>query len=719
MKGIAGKIKQKKASRPVDPEKAARREKLAAYGSRWSLVIDAVLCIIGYFLIEAMARHSFADAWSFADQRTKVFFYNAALIFLTTLPAYLIRRRSFYRVFVGTLWMALGAVNGIVLLNRVTPLTGPDFLMLSETWGVAGKYFSTTEIVLALIGIAVLVLALIRYFFVSPKYKGKMHRKFVLPAFVLACVGFAGLTNLMLNTKQLSSYFSNIAFAYLDYGFPYSLSVTIFDQGISQPNRYSEKLVQGVIREEGTIEESAVTEDMPNVIVVQLESYFDVSRLKWLKCSEDPLPNWHALTAEYSSGYYTVPTVGAGTVNTEFETLTGMSLRFFGAGEYPYKGILKEETCESAAYDLSMIGYTAHAIHDNVADFYGRRTVYANLGFNSFTSSEYMDTQDDVNENGWMRDENLISEIMDALDSTSNRDFVFTVSVQAHGSYPTEQVLTNPVIEVSGMGSTEANNEWEYYVNQIHEVDRFVGDLTEELSKRDEPVVVLFYGDHLPTLGVEDSDLRGGTTFDTDYLIWSNFDLERKVKKITAYQAMAEVFDRIGLHIGTMFNFHQTMRSKSDYFYNMQVLQYDILYGERYVYGETNPYSPTVLAMGVNPIRVDGIKVFDVVDSYYVYGQNFTQSCVFMVNGEKQETTYISSGRLMVTGEAPKKGDWVSVAVMNGTTPGEVLGTSNTFVYGVGNLSDLSASGEPMTDLIAEDTAITAPDSGAELIPAG
>lgn len=45
---------------------------------------------------------------------------------------------------------------------------------------------------------------------------------------------------------------------------------------------------------------------------------------------------------EYSSGYYKVPSVGAGTANTEFESITGMSLHYFGPGEYPYKSILKE-----------------------------------------------------------------------------------------------------------------------------------------------------------------------------------------------------------------------------------------------------------------------------------------------------------------------------------------------------------------------------------------
>ena len=50
----------------------------------------------------------------------------------------------------------------------------------------------------------------------------------------------------------------------------------------------------------------------------------------------------------------TVPVVGAGTANTEFEVLTGMSSRFFGPGEYPFQTCLKDQTVESVAY-LSLI----------------------------------------------------------------------------------------------------------------------------------------------------------------------------------------------------------------------------------------------------------------------------------------------------------------------------------------------------------------------------
>ena len=89
--------------------------------------------------------------------------------------------------------------------------------------------------------------------------------------------------------------------------------------------------------------------------------------------SEDACPNLHNLYQNYSSGYFKVPSVGAGTANTEFEVLTGMNLRYFGPGEYPYKTYSKKHPTESAATALAALGYGTHALHDNTGDVYKRQ----------------------------------------------------------------------------------------------------------------------------------------------------------------------------------------------------------------------------------------------------------------------------------------------------------------------------------------------------------
>lgn len=129
------------------------------------------------------------------------------------------------------------------------------------------------------------------------------------------------------------------------------------------------------------------------------------------------------------------------------------------------------------------------------------------MGFDTFTSKEFMNVLQ-TTENGWAKDEILTHHIMEAMDTTKQEDFVFTVSVQGHGNYPETQVIENPKIKVEGIEDEALKNKWEYYVNQVYEMDQFVGDLIKAVEERNEPSVVVFYGDHLPTMGLKAEDLK-------------------------------------------------------------------------------------------------------------------------------------------------------------------------------------------------------------------
>ena len=654
------------------------KEKVLRFCNTYALALHFAASFLLYFIMEWLARRSFINTVAFFDRSTKVFLYNTLLVFLTTLPVFLFRRRVFWRSLIFSVWVVLGIANGVLLANRVTPLTGPDLKMVSEGVWVFGRYMSKAQGIAVTVFLVSLAAAHVFLFFFAPKYKGKRHFKIIIPGILASAVGFFGLTQLYYSANYLSTYFGNIAFAYQDYGFPYCLLVTVADTGIDKPQNYSERLIRSIVNREGD-PDIGKTDDLPNVIMVQLESFFDPTAVKYLDFSEDPLPNWHALSKEYTSGMYTVPTIGAGTVNTEFETLTGMSLRFFGAGEYPFKGVLKEETCESVGYVLEQFGLSAHAVHDNYATFYSRKTVYANLGFEDFTSSEYMDNQDDINEIGWMHDRTMIPYIGKCLDSTYNRDFVFAVSVQGHGAYPTAELIEEPAIEVTGAESTEKNCQWEYYVNQIHEMDKFVKDLIDYVDERGEPAVIMFYGDHLPTMGLSDNDLVSGNIYQTKYLIWDNIGLKKKKKNISAYQAAAELFDRMDLHAGTLFRYHQTMQKRPDYLLNLQTLQYDILYGDRYIYHEMEPYSKKKMQMGVYKIILDSIE--PVTDSiYYVRGENFTQSSKLLANKEEYPTFFVNDQTLLVTGLELEGEVKIRVGQLSNSGSGKYLSYSNTIV---------------------------------------
>ena len=121
-----------------------------------------------------------------------------------------------------------------------------------------------------------------------------------------------------------------------------------------------------------------------------MESFFDVKDIKGVTFSEDPIPNFTALKQICPSGYLTVPFIGSGTANTEFEMLTGMNIDYFSPGEYPYIMALRNNVCESIPYLLKKRGYTSHTMHNNTGTFYSRNEVYPNLGFDTFIPLEYM-----------------------------------------------------------------------------------------------------------------------------------------------------------------------------------------------------------------------------------------------------------------------------------------------------------------------------------------
>ena len=74
-------------------------------------------------------------------------------------------------------------------------------------------------------------------------------------------------------------------------------------------------------------------------------------------------------------------------------------------------------------------------------------------------------------------------------------------------------------------------NQLTYYANQIYEMDLFVAELTRQLKDFNEPCILVMYGDHLPSLGIEETDMNQGNLFTTKYILWSNFRWKSRIKR--------------------------------------------------------------------------------------------------------------------------------------------------------------------------------------------
>ena len=608
----------------------------------------ALVALATELYIEVFARITTAplEGFRWAFTHPVVFLYNTFIIFATMTIALLFRRRRFVWFIVSVIWLALGTANGVILMNRMTPFTLYDLTNVADGLTIATTYFSKVQIVLFLIAAVLGVAALVMIFIRSEEWTNIRYKKSIA-AILIAAAAAAGATVGLERNGTISSFFGNLNYAYRDYGMPYCFIATSANAGISRPRGYSEEMIADILENKtknGTdtkLEEKEDSTDHPNIIVLQMESFTVAQDYANIEVSHDPTPVFNKLYNDYTSGTFIVPACGAGTANTEFEVLTGISAKFFGPGEYPYKGKLRKKTLENMAYVTRSHGYNTAALHNHRALFYNRNEVYANLGFNTFTSVEYMNNVSFTPTN-WCKDRVLTGEIMEIMKSTEERDFLHVISVEGHGSYPTEQVFKHPYTEVT---AEDEYTKWryEYYLNECHEMDTFIGDLIKEIEESGEPTVMIIYGDHIPTLDVKEENYKQDDLYTTRYVIWDNIGLPKQDRDIHSYESGAMLLADAGLeHEGIIFDYQQTNDPKEDetYLSDQEALAYDMLYGRQYAYGGSEPYERVAMKMGHKSISIrDLVKIGD---RYYIRGENFTERSIISMEGKQLPTVYLS-----------------------------------------------------------------------------
>lgn len=651
---IRNKIKEK--------YKAVRAFFKKAYDNHILYVYITIALLIN-LIIEMLARGSFIEGIYFLIGSPYVFICNAVIILMTLSITLLMRKRIFGLTLISVLWLICGITNCVLLSNRVTPFTATDFMLIDSAMGVINKYFSVVQIVFVIIALLAAVAGLIFLFIKAPKVNHKI--KYTRNLIAIALIWGIGLgsINLGVGADLISMKFGELRVSYYDYGFVYCFSNSLINTGISKPNTYSDQTIKKIVKKEKINK----AKKKPNIIFLQLESFFDINNLKNIKLSKNPVPNFERLMKNYPSGYLNVPIVGAGTVNTEFEVMTGINLDFFGPGEYPFKTKLVNTTCESICYNLKEYGYNCHALHNNTATFYGRNVVFSNLGYDTFTSIENMNI-DDFTPMGWAKDYFLTKYIMEALNSTEKQDFIYAISVQGHGSYPTDGEYKYP-IKVEGPEDESTINKYQYYAWQTFEMDKFIGRLTKKLEKYDEDVILVMYGDHLPSFGLSGNDLVNGDVYQTQYVIWSNFKNDYYSNEdLEAYQLQSKILGGLNMNSGKINNYTQKNKTKLQETYDegLKSLAYDLLYGDKYATKGENPYKPTEIKLGLKDVKVSSVTpMYDALGTVYVYGSNFTNYSKVYINDEKQDTVFIDPDTLMIVYPELKSGDQLSVYQQN------------------------------------------------------
>lgn len=645
-------------------------KKLFDKKSLLNILLFVIYSLLLVFLIEWISRGNFADAYEFFRHQFSKFTYNVLIVALTLSPCFLFRRRLFAFSTGSIIWIVLGIADNLVIKFRETPLTYADLGMVSSAFELITQYLTKNSLILIIISFIVTILILTILFFKCKKTKVSYVRNIGCLLVFLLTFSFSidyGLKNGIITTN-----FWDVTWGYGAYGFSYSFYNSFVNTGISKPSGYSKSTISDITDTLATLapensdsvtavatsvnrdidlldvdltSEASDTLVKPNIIMIQLESFINPNWLIDVTFNENPVSNFEYYSENFSSGLVTVPAMGGGTANTEFEVITGMSTEFFGVGEFPYNTLCSKTPVPSLAYTLRELGYTSNSLHNHDGKFYSRHKAYENLGFDAFTPIESMPVPEKT-PFGWAKDNVLIDQICDILTTTDSPDLVFGISVQGHGTYPNNP-LEDKVISITDGFERENKNSLEYYVNQIYEMDIFIKDLIEAVNSLDEPSVILFYGDHFPALGFSADDIAEANLRETPYLIWDNMGLEVTNKNVKSYELTSLIMDKISFPSTALSSLHNSdldSETKKEY---LNQLEYDMIYGRNYTSEFSELIPSESYKIGFKDVFIDNVEVID--DYINIKGSNFNTFSRVFVNNKEVTTNFIDENTLSIS----------------------------------------------------------------------
>ncbi len=241
------------------------------------------------------------------------------------------------------------------------------------------------------------------------------------------------------------------------------------------------------------------TQELPDILIVQSESLFDPARLNHVEPGRY-LAEFRKLAKSSRSGELHVPTFGGGTIRTEFELLTGAPLSSLGGIQYPWLE-LRDARFPSLASILARNGYTTTAIHPNGAAFWNRNRVFPELGFQRFIDVTAFSKEDIVGL--FTSDAALTDHVIAELKDDGPPQFLFAITMENHGPFDwrpnldAERLAALPMPpQLDSGGRLWFGN----YLYLLDDADHELGRLAEALKQRKRRTLLLFFGDHLPSI---------------------------------------------------------------------------------------------------------------------------------------------------------------------------------------------------------------------------
>lgn len=366
-------------------------------------------------------------------------------------------------------------------------------------------------------------------------------------------------------------------------GFVGAFMLNLLNMDVHPPAGYSEQAIQALLEEFPAV---PADPDVPlyDVVVVLSESFFDPRSLPGVTFSQNPLSNYDRLLEDSNcqSGMLYTTAVGGGTVRPEFAILTGLTTDYLPNVTTPYWYVQQEVSSYVSHYKQA--GYTTLALHPYDKKFYSREGAYPLLGFDAFYGQEEIGSLAEITwKRNYISDHTTAQAIQALADNAQQPVFLFAITMENHQPYGALDP-SNISIQVDAPAlSQESLTALTTYTQGLYDADQMLGELASWVDSRERPTVLVFFGDHLPTLGANHlaynesgfvNTLDGFSQeeldklYSTPFLIYSNRDLapglltSQSGNQISDYNLLNTVVRSTGMgrtcYMELLFQFFQT-----------------------------------------------------------------------------------------------------------------------------------------------------------------
>ena len=325
-----------------------------------------------------------------------------------------------------------------------------------------------------------------------------------------------------------------ISNSYYKYGIPVTFLTLCQNTKVKKPENYKKESVIKVYNtyDDNNNREQNITDDKrPTVIAIMNESWSDLNIIHDFESNPDYMPFWHSFDTPVMKGDLLVSVHGSRTCNTEFEFLTGASMRNLPRWSYPYQQY-SLKTLPSLAREFKNNGYDTVAIHPGKPENWNRKNALLNLGFdrfidkNDFIDPEYIGY--------FISDKSCYDKIIEEFKNKEKEKFIFAVTIQNHGGYNSSRFNNDEMVQLGSELNTYTDAR--EYLTLIQKADQAWKIFFTYFKKIGEPVIICIFGDHQPYLDEEFYEKLYGHSlkelsseeeekrYMTPYLIWSNYD---------------------------------------------------------------------------------------------------------------------------------------------------------------------------------------------------